>query len=51
MKGDKHEAIIVHATHTMIENPSKSLLMLTNQLRDKKISHLEREDFFIFPNK
>lgn len=50
MKGDKHEAIIVHATHTD-ENPSKSLLMLTNQLRDKKISHLEREVFFISPNK
>nr|DAM06363.1 MAG TPA: hypothetical protein [Caudoviricetes sp.]DAT18722.1 MAG TPA: hypothetical protein [Caudoviricetes sp.] len=43
---------LLYTQHTlMIENPSKSLLMLTNQLRDKKISHLEREDFFIFPNK
>lgn len=43
---------LLYTQHTlMIENPSKSLLMLTNQLRDKKISHLEREVFFISPNK
>lgn len=43
---------LLYTQHTlMIENPSISFLMLMNQLRDKKMPHLEREDSFISPNK